>query len=141
MNTCVCECEIIYVCVSVYVCVSISVCLCVCVCVCVCVCLCVCVWVCVQCIFTHVYLQWGWDRQAALSYTLMARHFSVLLLLLLLLSSSSSSSSSSSLYDMDVSCHRPFLPGTSLLPAVIPDSTGFKLRTAVLSALCVMFQV
>ena len=33
----------------------------------------------------------------------------LLLLLLLLL-----------LYDMDVSCHRPFLPGTSLEPAVIP---------------------
>jgi hypothetical protein len=33
----------------------------------------------------------------------------LLLLLLLLL-----------LYDMDISCHRPFLPGTSLEPAVIP---------------------
>ena len=35
----------------------------------------------------------------------------LLLLLLLLL-----------LYDMDVSCHRPFLPGTSLEPAVIPTA-------------------
>ena len=35
----------------------------------------------------------------------------VLLLLLLLL-----------LYDMDVSCHRTFLPGTSLEPAVIPTA-------------------
>ena len=26
------------------------------------------------------------------------------------------------LFDMDVSCHRPFLPGTSLEPAVIPTS-------------------
>jgi len=26
------------------------------------------------------------------------------------------------LYDMDVSCHRPFLPGTSLEPAVIPTA-------------------
>ena len=34
-----------------------------------------------------------------------------LLLLLLLL-----------LYDMDVSCHRSFLPGTSLEPAVIPTA-------------------
>ena len=37
--------------------------------------------------------------------------FHLLLLLLLLL-----------LYDMDVSCHRPFLPGTSLEPAVIPTA-------------------
>ena len=28
------------------------------------------------------------------------------------------------LYDMDVSCHRSFLPGTSLEPAVIPTSQG-----------------
>ena len=48
----------------------------------------------------------------------------ILLLLLLLLL----------LCDMDVSCHRPFLPGTSLEP-------GFKLHTAVLSVLCVMFKV
>ena len=41
---------------------------------------------------------------------------------------------------MDVSCHRLFLPGTSLEPAVIP-TVGFKLHTAVLSVLCVMFQV
>ena len=45
------------------------------------------------------------------------------------------------LYDMDVSCHRPFLPGTSIEPAVIPHRSGFKLHTAVLSLLCVMFQV
>jgi len=25
-------------------------------------------------------------------------------------------------YDMDISCHRPFLPGTSLEPAVIPTA-------------------
>jgi len=35
-------------------------------------------------------------------------HLLLLLLLLLLL------------FDMDVSCHRPFLPGNSLEPAVIP---------------------
>ena len=27
-----------------------------------------------------------------------------------------------SLYDMDISCHRPFLPGTSVEPAVIPTA-------------------
>jgi hypothetical protein len=57
----------------------------------------------------------------------------LLLLLLLLL-----------LYDMDVSCHRPFLPGTSLEPAVNPtaQASSFTLHhTAVLSVLCVMFQV
>jgi hypothetical protein len=53
--------------------------------------------------------------------------FSASLLLLLLL-----------LYDMDVSCHSPFLPGTSLEPAVIPTA---QFHTAALSALCVMFQV
>jgi hypothetical protein len=42
---------------------------------------------------------------------------------------------------MDVSCHRPFLPGTSFEPAVIPTPSGFKLYTAVLPVLCVMFQV
>ena len=26
---------------------------------------------------------------------------------------------------MDVSCHRPFLPGTSLEPAVIPTAQAF----------------
>jgi hypothetical protein len=31
---------------------------------------------------------------------------------------------------MDVSCHRPFLPGTSLEPAVNPTPSGFKLHTA-----------
>ena len=25
-------------------------------------------------------------------------------------------------YDMDISCHRPFLPGTSLEPSVIPTT-------------------
>ena len=34
------------------------------------------------------------------------------------------------LYDMDVSCHRPFLPGTSLEPAVIPtaQTSSFTLQ-------------
>ena len=43
---------------------------------------------------------------------------SVTLLLLLLL------------YDMDFSCHRPFLPGTSLEPAVIPtaQASSFTLQ-------------
>jgi hypothetical protein len=48
------------------------------------------------------------------------------------------------LYDMDVSCHRPFFPGTSLEPAVNPaaQASSFTLlRIAVLSVLCVMFQV
>ena len=36
-----------------------------------------------------------------------------------------------------VSCHRPLLPGTSHEPTVIP----FQFHTAVLSVLCVMFQV
>ena len=30
------------------------------------------------------------------------------------------------LYDMDVSCHRPFLPGTSLEPAVIPTAQALS---------------
>jgi len=32
--------------------------------------------------------------------------------------------------DMDVSCHRPFLPGTSLEPAVIPtaQASSFTLQ-------------
>ena len=42
---------------------------------------------------------------------------------------------------MDVSCHRPFLPGTSLEPAVIPTAQASTFHTAVLSVLCVMFQV
>ena len=35
-----------------------------------------------------------------------------------------------SLYSMDVSCHRPFLPGTSLEPAVIPtaQASSFTLQ-------------
>jgi hypothetical protein len=48
------------------------------------------------------------------------------------------------LYEMDVSCHRPFLPGTSLEPAVNPTAQASSftlLHTAVLSVLCVMFQV
>ena len=34
------------------------------------------------------------------------------------------------LYDMDVCCHRPFLPGTSLGPAVIPtaQASSFTLQ-------------
>jgi hypothetical protein len=40
-----------------------------------------------------------------------------------------------------VSYHRPFLPGTSLETAVIPTAQASKLHTAVLSVLCVMFQV
>ena len=34
------------------------------------------------------------------------------------------------LYNMDVSCHRPFLPGTSLEPAVIPtaQASSFTLQ-------------
>ena len=34
------------------------------------------------------------------------------------------------LYDMDVSCHRPFLSGTSLEPAVIPtaQASSFTLQ-------------
>ena len=40
------------------------------------------------------------------------------------------SSSSSSSYDMDVSCHRPFLSGTSLEPSVIPtaQASSFTLQ-------------
>ena len=46
-------------------------------------------------------------------------HLQLNLLLLLLL-----------LYGMDVSCHRPFLPGTSLEPAVIPtaQASSFALQ-------------
>jgi hypothetical protein len=33
------------------------------------------------------------------------------------------------LYDMDVSCHRPFLPGTSLEPAVIPTAQASHCST------------
>jgi hypothetical protein len=48
------------------------------------------------------------------------------------------------LYDMGVSCHRPFFPGTSLEPAVNPTAQASSLtllHTAVLSVLCVKFQV
>jgi len=44
-------------------------------------------------------------------------------------------------YYMDLSCHRPFLPGTSLEPRGDPHRSGFKLHTSVLSVLRVMFQV
>ena len=49
--------------------------------------------------------------------TFLVQNFQVLWLLLLL-------------YDMDVSCHRPFLPGTSLEPAVIPaaQASSFTLQ-------------
>ena len=52
-------------------------------------------------------------------FTFHMRCISIVRLLLLLL-----------LYDMDVSCHRPFLPGTSLEPAVIPtaQSPSFTLQ-------------
>jgi hypothetical protein len=43
-----------------------------------------------------------------------------------------------------VSCYSPFLPGTSLEPAVNPTAQASSftlLHTAVLSVLCVMFQV
>jgi hypothetical protein len=48
-----------------------------------------------------------------------ADNVACLLLLLLLL-----------LYDMDISCHRPFLPGTYLEPAVIPtaQASSFTLQ-------------
>jgi len=58
--------------------------------------------------------------------------FFLFLLLLLLCSSSSSSSSSSSYYYyyivVVVSCHRPFLPGTSLEPTVIPSAQASIFR-------------
>jgi hypothetical protein len=40
-----------------------------------------------------------------------------------------------------VSCHVPFLPGTSPEPAVTPHHSGCKFHTAALSVLCVMFPV
>jgi hypothetical protein len=40
-----------------------------------------------------------------------------------------------------VSCHRLFLPGTSLEPAMTAQRSGFKIHTAVLSVLCAMFQL
>ena len=38
------------------------------------------------------------------------------------------------LYDVDVSCHRPFLPGTSLEPAVIPTAhaSSFTLQYIII---------
>jgi hypothetical protein len=40
-----------------------------------------------------------------------------------------------------VCCHVPFIPGTSLEPAVTPHRSHFKVHAAVLSVLCVMFLV
>ena len=56
----------------------------------------------------------------------MASGVAIVLLLLLLL------------YAMDVSSHRPFLPGTSLEPAVIPTAraSSFTSHTVVFSVLC-----
>ena len=45
------------------------------------------------------------------------------------------------LYYMEVSFHRPFLPGTSLVTSGDPQRSRFKFHTAVLSVLCVLFQV
>ena len=42
---------------------------------------------------------------------------------------------------MDVSCHRSFLPGTSLEPAVIPTAQASRFTLHYFSVLCVMFQV
>jgi hypothetical protein len=45
---------------------------------------------------------------------------------------------------MVVSCHRHFLPGTSLEPAVNPTAQASSftlLHTVVLSVLCVMFLI
>ena len=58
----------------------------------------------------------------------MAQYFLRKLLLLLLL------------YDMDVSRHRPFLPGTSLEPAVIPIAQPSSFTLQYLPYY-VMFQV
>ena len=41
---------------------------------------------------------------------------------------------------MDVSCHRPFLPGTSLEPAAIPTAQASSF-TLQYFPYCVMFQV
>jgi hypothetical protein len=40
-----------------------------------------------------------------------------------------------------VSCRRPYLPDTSLETTVISTEQSFKFHTAVLSVLCVTFQV
>ena len=42
------------------------------------------------------------------------------------------------LYNMDVSCHRPFLPGTSLEQAVIPTSqaSSFTLQYSTVPYYC-----
>ena len=42
---------------------------------------------------------------------------------------------------MCVSCQRPFLPGTSLEPAVIPTAHASSFTLQYISVLCVMFQV
>ena len=57
---------------------------------------------------------WGYEPRAPTRL----KSNSLLLLLLLLL------------FDMDVSCHRPFFPGTSLEPAVIPtaQASSFTLQ-------------
>ena len=52
--------------------------------------------------------------------------FQLLLLLLLLLL----------LYDMDVSCYRPFLPGTSLKPAVIPTAQASSFTLQYFRIMC-----
>ena len=59
-------------------------------------------------------------------FSSMASGVAIVLLLLLLL------------YAMDVSSHRPFLPGTSLEPAVIPTAraSSFTSHTVVFSVLC-----
>ena len=44
-------------------------------------------------------------------------------------------------YPIWMSPSQVFLPGTSLEPAVIPTAQASKLHIAVLSVLCVMFQV
>ena len=54
-------------------------------------------------------------------------YFEPLLLLLLLLLL---------LYDMDVSCHRPFLPGTSLEPAVIPTAQASSFTCSTFRIMC-----
>ena len=43
------------------------------------------------------------------------------------------------LYDMNVSCHRPFLPGSSLETSVIPTASSFtpQSRKCVIPVVCV----
>ena len=63
----------------------------------------------------------GTDRHCTAFLLLLLLLLIIILILLLLLLL---------LYDMDVSCHRPFLPGTSLEPAVIPtaQASSFTLQ-------------